>query len=239
MDELIRLQKYMAECGVASRRACEKLIADGLVTVNGVTAVLGTKIDAEHDKVCLKGKPVRAHIGKNTYIIMNKPRGYLTTVKDERGRKCVMDLLDGVESRVVPIGRLDRDSEGLLLLTDDGDLVYKLTHPKHNVPKVYTCVVRGTPTQSQMDKLNGPIEIDGYVTSSSTVETAKNKEDRTALTFTLHEGRNRQIRKMCEAVGLEVLRLKRVAVGDIRLAEVKAGKWRYLDDKEIRYLKSL
>ena len=150
-----------------------------------------------------------------------------------------MDLLSGVEERVVPIGRLDRDSEGLLLLTTDGDLVYRLTHPKHNVPKIYTCVVSGTPTQEQLDKLNGPIEIDGYLTDSSQIEILKKKDDRTSLKFTLREGRNRQIRKMCEAVGLEVLRLKRVAVGDIRLADIKAGKWRYLDDKEIKYLKSL
>ncbi len=239
MDNLVRLQKFMAECGIASRRACEQLIEQGRVKVNGETAELGMKVDPSKDKVVFDGRVLNAHSEKNVYIMMNKPRGYLTTAKDELGRKCVIDLLDGVRERVVPVGRLDRDSEGLLLLTNDGDLVYRLTHPKHHVPKIYTCVVKGMPKKEQIEKLCGPLEIDGYVTNSTKVEIAKVKEDRTNLTFTLHEGRNRQIRKMCEKVGLEVLRLKRVAVGELRLAEVKAGKWRFLDDDEVEYLKTL
>ncbi|MDP4153074.1 MAG: pseudouridine synthase [Bacillota bacterium] len=239
MAELLRLQKYIAECGVCSRRAAEDLITTGRVHVNGKRAELGQKVDPESDSVFVNGKEINIKRHKLVYIIMNKPRGYVTTMNDELDRKCVKDLLEDLNERVVPVGRLDRDSEGLLILTNDGDLVYKLTHPKHNIDKMYTAVVRGDVGDEILKKLNGPIEIDGYVTNSSEVSVLKKKEDRTALRFILREGRNRQIRKMCDKVGLEVLRLKRVAVGELRLAGVKAGKWRFLDEDEIEYLKQL
>ncbi len=237
MPEEIRLQKYMADNGVASRRASEKLILDGKVTVNGVTAELGMKVK-KGDKVLVNGKKVMVH-RENVYIMMNKPRGYITTMSDELGRKCVTELIGDVKARVVPVGRLDRDSEGLLLMTTDGELVNKLTHPRHSVPKIYTAVVAGHPTEKQIEMLNSPMEIDGYVTSSSVITVLSQKEDRTSLRFELYEGRNRQIRKMCEVAGLDVLRLKRVAYGDLRLAEVKSGKWRYLTEDEVAYLKEL
>ena len=237
MSEGIRLQKYMADNGIASRRASEKLILDGKVTVNGKPAELGMKV-LPSDKVLVDGKKVMHH-STEIYLMMNKPRGYITTMSDELGRKCVTDLITGVKGRVVPVGRLDRDSEGLLLMTSDGDLVYKLTHPKHTVPKIYTAVVAGHPTPKQIEMLNSPMEIDGYTTDSSVITVLSQKEDRTSLRFELYEGRNRQIRKMCELAGLEVLRLKRVAYGELRLAEVKSGKWRYLTEDEVEYLKSL
>ena len=239
MAELIRLQKYIAECGICSRRAAEEKIESGKVFVNGKTATLGIKIDPDRDKVMVDGIKITTKRRKKIYIMMNKPRGYITTMHDERGRKCVSDLLYDLNERVVPVGRLDRDSEGLLLLTNDGDLVYKLTHPKHNIPKVYTAVVRGHVKPETLEILNSPMEIDGYITDSSEVLILAEKEDRTSLRFILYEGRNRQIRRMCEKVGLEVLRLKRVAIGELRLAEVKSGKWRFLEEDEVEYLLSL
>ena len=237
MSEGIRLQKYMADNGLASRRASEKLILDGKVTVNGKPAELGMKVTPS-DIVLVDGKKVMRH-STDIYLMMNKPRGYITTMSDELGRKCVTDLITDVKGRVVPVGRLDRDSEGLLIMTSDGDLVYRLTHPKHTVPKIYTAVVAGHPTQKQIEMLNSPMEIDGYTTDSSVITVLSQKDDRTSLRFELYEGRNRQIRKMCELAGLDVLRLKRVAYGELRLAEVKSGKWRYLTEDEVEYLKNL
>ncbi len=237
MPEEMRLQKFMAENGIASRRASEKLILEGKVTVNGVTAELGMKVK-KGDKVFVNGKKVSVY-KEHIYVMLNKPRGYITTMNDELGRKCVTELITDIKTRIVPVGRLDRDSEGLLIMTSDGELVNHLTHPRHNVPKIYTVVVAGHPTEKQVQMLNSPMDIDGYVTSSSVITVLSQKEDRTSLRFELYEGRNRQIRKMCEQAGLEVLRLKRVAYGDLRLAEVKSGKWRYLTEEEVEYLKNI
>jgi 23S rRNA pseudouridine2605 synthase len=239
MAEPIRLQKYIADCGVCSRRRAEVLISEGKVTVNGAAAHIGDKVDPEKDDVKVGIQKISSSHKKYVYVLLNKPRGYITTLNDELGRKCVTELLTEVNERVVPIGRLDRDSEGMLLLTNDGDLVYKLTHPKHEVPKYYVCVVAGEVGGDKLERLNRPMEIDGYLVEGTEVSVLKKKPDRTMLRFVLKEGRNRQIRKMCENAGLEVLRLKRVAVGELRLAEVKSGKWRYLNEDEIDYLKSL
>ncbi len=239
MAEKLRLQKFMADCGICSRRKAEELIAQGRVFVNGRTATIGEKVDPERDRVEYGGREIRLSNEEKVYLMLNKPRGFVTTLEDEMGRKCITTLLDGLDTRVVPVGRLDRNSEGLLLLTNDGELVYTLTHPKHNVSKFYLVTILGTVSDEAVERLNGPLEIDGYTTDSSTVSVLSREPGRVVLRFELREGRNRQIRKMCEAVGLEVGRLKRYAVGRLKLSELKAGKWRYLTEAEVRYLKSL
>ena len=239
MAEKLRLQKFMADCGVCSRRKAEELISEGRVFVNGHTASIGEKVDPERDRVEYGGREIRPTGEEKVYIMLNKPRGFVTTLEDEMGRKCITTLLDGLDVRVVPVGRLDRNSEGLLILNHDGELVYTLTHPKHNVSKFYLVTVLGTVSDEAVERLNGPLEIDGYTTNSSTVAVLSREPGRVVLRFELREGRNRQIRKMCEAVGLEVGRLKRYAVGRLKLSELKAGKWRYLTEAEVRYLKSL
>lgn len=240
MAEAIRLQKFIADCGICSRRRAEELIAAGYVSVNRKTARIGDKVTPGEDYVEYRGKEVvPARADAKRYIMLNKPRGFVTTLEDEMGRKCIKQLIEDIPERIVPVGRLDRNSEGLLLLTNDGELVYTLTHPRHNVPKYYLVTVEGKVSDAQVEQLNGPLEIDGYVTDSSVVTVLKREPSRAVLRFELHEGRNRQIRRMCEAVGLRVLRLKRYAVGKLKLSEVKAGKWRDLTADEVRYLKSL
>lgn len=233
MAELIRLQKYFTDCGILSRRAAEAEIAQGKVKVNGTVASIGDKIDPDTDVVEYKGKRVQrsAHAAP-LYVMLNKPRGIVTTAKDEKGRATVLDLLKGVPTRVYPIGRLDMDSEGLLLLTNDGELTCRLTHPKHDIPKIYHVTLSPAPTKEQLLQLSAPMEIDGYelrpvgirMLSQDTVE------------MTLYEGRNRQIRKMCEKVNLKVIQLRRVAIGDLTLGALPIGKWRALTEKEVAYL---
>lgn len=230
----IRLQKFMADCGVASRRKSEELISAGRVKVNGHVASLGDKIDPKKDLVTVAGKKINK-TEKMYYIMLNKPRGYLTTVSDEFGRKTVMDLVD-VNARVYPVGRLDKDSEGLLILTNDGSFANLLTHPRHNFAKVYRVTVRPGITDDALDKLRNGIEIDGRKTAPCDVSIITEEEGRVVLEFILREGRNRQIRKMCEAVDLEVARLKRIAVGPVKLGMLQTGKTRNLTDNEVRKL---
>lgn len=230
----IRLQKFMADCGVASRRKSEELISAGRVKVNGHVASLGDKIDPKKDLVTVAGKKINK-TEKMYYIMLNKPRGYLTTVSDEFGRKTVMDLVD-VNARVYPVGRLDKDSEGLLILTNDGSFANFLTHPRHNFAKVYRVTVRPGITDEALDKLRNGIEIDGRKTAPCDVSIITEEEGRVVLEFILREGRNRQIRKMCEAVDLEVARLKRIAVGPVKLGMLQTGKTRNLTDNEVRKL---
>lgn len=233
-----RLQKYFTDCGVMSRRAAEAEILAGNVTVNGRVAVIGEKITPGVDEVAYLGKPIRAKAKKEyTYVMLNKPRGYVTSMSDPQGRKCVTELLTGLHTRVYPVGRLDMISEGCLILTDDGDLANKLTHPRHAIPKHYRVKVGGAVTEEQLSALNGEMEIDGYRLRPSEVEITDVTETGTVLRFTLHEGRNRQIRKMCQAVGLDVRRLNRVSVGEVSLNRLPVGKWRYLTEAEIAYLK--
>ena len=235
--EKIRLQKYIADSGLMSRRAAEEEIKNGNVSVNGHLAIPGTKVDPAKDKVTFKGQKITVRRTGYTYIMMNKPRGYLSSTSDDRGRKCVTDLLDGVDARVYPVGRLDLISEGMLLLTDDGELKNKLTHPSYSLPKVYRVKVAGEVSESQLEILCSPLVIDGYQIKPVEVTVGSVDDNGTVLKFTLTEGRNRQIRKMCEAAELTVKRLSRVSIGNLKLDGLTMGNWRYLEDDEVEYLK--
>ena len=234
--EKIRLQKYMADAGIMSRRAAEEEIKNGNVSVNGHVAELGTKIDPRNDVVAYRGKRIRYEKKEYTYIMMNKPRGYLCSTTDDRGRKCVTDLLDGVSARVYPVGRLDLVSEGILLLTDDGELKNRLTHPKHTIGKVYRVKIAGKISDEQMEILSSELVIDGYKIQPVDVVVSGEDETGTVLKMTLFEGRNRQIRKMCEAANLTVKRLSRISIGNLKLDGLPVGKWRYLEKHEVDYL---
>lgn len=231
--EKIRLQKFFTDCGVLSRRAAEKEIEEGRVKVNGHVATLGTKIDPSADTVLWGDKPVLPTTTEHHYIALNKPRGYITSMSDPQNRKCVTELLEGHRGRVYPIGRLDYISEGLLLLTDDGVLANRLTHPKHHLPKVYRVKVAGHITEEQYEALTSEMDIDGYRILPVLVDVVSKDDSGTLLKITLSEGRNRQIRKMCQKVGLTVKRLCRVSVGNIKLDGLPVGKWRYLTKKEV------
>lgn len=230
-----RLQKFLAECGVASRRKCEELITAGKVKVNGkIVTELGTKVNSVKDKVEVDGKLVGEE--KKVYILLNKPVGYVTTVSDEKERPTVMELLDGVKEKVVPVGRLDMFTSGLLLLSNDGDFIYKVTHPKHETTKTYIVKTRGVPRESDLEKLRVGVKIDGYTTSPAMVNLLlkDNTNNIARIWIQIHEGRNRQVRKMCEAIGLSVIALKREGVGNLTCEGVERGKWRYLTEDEIR-----
>jgi 23S rRNA pseudouridine2605 synthase len=236
--EKIRLQKFFTDCGVMSRRAAEEEIRCGNVSVNGHTAQIGLKIDPIHDRVTYKGRLVTLPQNRDfVYILLNKPRGYATTTSDPHEKKCVLDLLEGLDARVYPVGRLDKVSEGLLILTNDGEMANKLTHPKHSIPKIYRVKVDGTVTEQQLAILTSALVIDGYTIQPVEVEIHDMTDDTTTLTFTLYEGRNRQIRKMCEQANLTVRRLNRIAIGRLKLGGLAVGKWRYLDSREIEYLR--
>ena len=232
----VRLQKFLADAGLMSRRAAEAEIAAGRVSVNGHPAEIGMQVDPATDLVTYRGKKVVFSKKEHVYIMMNKPRGYLCSTEDDRGRKCVTDLLDGVNARVYPVGRLDLISEGLLLLTDDGELKNRLTHPSYSLPKVYRVKVGGEVSESQLVTLGSPLVIDGYKIRPVEVSMGESDESGTVLKMTLKEGRNRQIRKMCEQAGLTVKRLSRVSIGNLKLDGLPVGKWRYLDEREVEYL---
>lgn len=232
-----RLQKILAQAGICSRRAAEELITAGKVTVNGRSVQLGSKADAARDHICVDGKPI-AHAVQKRYLMLHKPRGYVTTLHDEKGRRDVSQLVADCGARVYPVGRLDYDSEGLLLMTNDGDLAFRLTHPSHEVSKRYLVSVRGDP--ARLPELGRPMEIDGYRIQPAQIMVVRQNEGQASLRMVIHEGRNRQIRKMCTQCGFTVRRLKREAVGELLLdAELRAGKWRELTEAEIAYLKSL
>ena len=236
--ESMRIQKYLSECGVMSRRAAEEEIVNGNILINGRKAELGDKVTPGRDEVRYKNRKVVMQRGDHVYIMLNKPEGYVTTLSDEKGRKCVTDLIKGVDRRVYPVGRLDMGSEGLLLLTDDGELTEKLTHPRHRIPKIYNVKIKGEITEEQYDAILRPMEIDGYMIEPVYTEVLSRGEGRTLLQMTLYEGRNRQIRKMCEQVGLEVRHLKRIAIGKLKLGSLRSGEWRYLSKEQITYLKN-
>lgn len=231
----IRLQKYMAECGVASRRKCEELIESGKVRINGHVAALGAKVDPKKDTVVLHGKKL-ARRDNPRYIMLNKPRGFVTTVSDELGRKTVMDLVSDLPERVYPVGRLDRDSEGLLLLTNDGALANALMHPSFQIPKVYRVTVRGKVGDDVLVALREGVEIDSGRTAPCEVLPLVEEEGRTVLEFTIREGKNREIRKMCEHFSLEVARLRRISLAGVKLGMLKTGDYRDLNEKELRKL---
>lgn len=235
----MRLQKYMAKCGVASRRKSEELIEQGLVKVNGETIIRpGYIVDSKKDIVKVAGKRISMEKNK-VYIMLNKPVGYVTSLKDEKDRKIVTDLIEDVDERIYPVGRLDIDTSGLLLLTNDGDLTQKLTHPSNEVIKRYIAIVEGVPNRAELQRFRAGINIDGRRTSPASVKIAKRYEDESILDIKTHEGRNRQIKKMCEAINHPVKKLKRVSIGDIELGGLQIGNWRYLNQEEVDYLKGL
>ena len=236
--EEIRIQKYISDCGLMSRRAAEKEIEQGFFKVNGVRAEIGQKIDPDKDEVEYKGKLVKGG-KKKVYVMLYKPRGYVTTMSDDEGRKCIPELLKDIPERVYPCGRLDMDSEGLLILTNDGEVANKLMHPKHHVEKIYHVKVKGEIEPEVLTALNGPMIIDDYKIKPVNVSIIERKEGNTILRFTLSEGRNRQIRKMCEQVNLKITRLKRVAVGELTIGMLKPGQWKYMNYNEISILKSM
>lgn len=233
----VRLQKFLAEQGVASRRKSEELIAAGKVKVNGHVAQIGQKINPRKDLVTVgKQKITNVKNRKMIYIMLHKPRGYVTTVSDDQNRKTVMDLVSDIDERIYPVGRLDKDSEGLLILTNDGSFTNAMTHPSHNYAKVYRVTVRPKVSDEILYNLRNGIEIEGKKTAPCEVTVLTTEENRVVLEFILKEGRNRQIRKMCESQGLEVARLKRTSIGPIKLGMLPQGKYRELSEQEIKKL---
>lgn len=235
-----RLQKFLAEAGVASRRKSEQLILDGKIKVNGkVVTTLGTKIDPKKDKVLYKDKEVTTSTVDMVYIMLNKPEGYVTTAKDQFDRPSVLDLIKNVDARIYPVGRLDYDTSGLLLLTNDGDLTYKLTHPKHDVDKTYVAKVYGTPDEMDLQMFRRGVYIEGVRTKPARIQVLEKGDRLATVEISIHEGKNRQVRKMCEAMKHPVAQLKRVATGDLQMSDLAKGKFRHLTAKEVKYLKSL
>lgn len=235
----MRLQKYMALCGIASRRKSEEIIKSGRVKVNNkVITEMGVKINPKKDVIKVDNKIIYEEENM-IYIMLNKPKGYVTTLKDEKGRKIVIDLIENIKERIFPVGRLDSDTTGLLLLTNDGDLTYKLTHPSNEIPKRYMALVEGIPSKIELEKFRNGIIIDGYITSKAYIKIEKTYKNESILDISIHEGRNRQVRKMCESISHPVKELKRVAIGSLEIGELNIGSWRHLNIEEISYLKKL
>lgn len=233
-----RLQKYMASCGVASRRKCEEIILSGEVKVNGVQVLeLGTKVNPVIDIVEYNGKIIKKE-EKKVYIMLNKPEGYITSVKDEKGRATIMDLVK-TEYRLFPIGRLDYDSSGLILLTNDGDIYNKIIHPRVELGKKYIAVVEGEFTKEEEEKFRSGVNIGDYTTAPAEIRTLSTEIGKSTVEIVIHEGKNRQVRRMCAAFNHNVLALKRVAVGELRLGYLNRGEYRELTDKELEYINSL
>lgn len=233
----MRLQKYIAECGVASRRSAEKMIECGRVSVNGeIVDYMGCLVNPETDIVEVDGVRIEAE-SKKYYIMLNKPKNYVTTVSDEFGRPTVMQLVSDINARIYPVGRLDFDTTGLLIMTNDGEFANILTHPRHTVNKVYIARVDKMPTEEQLEKLRRGVELDGVMTSPARAETIKRPQKGIEVKITIHEGRNRQVRRMLESVGINVMSLKRISVGSLTLGNLPEGKWRALSDAEINKLR--
>jgi 23S rRNA pseudouridine2605 synthase len=231
----IRLQKILAGCGVASRRKVELLIKAGKIKVNEVCAKIGDKVDLQRDRITIFDKPV-AIKDEKYYVMLYKPRGYITTMHDERDRKNVSDLVKNIPNRIYPIGRLDKDSEGLLLMTNDGDFANKLMHPSNHVPRTYRVTVKQHVEQDKLDKIRAGMIIDGNKTQPAQALVVRAEEGRTVLNITLFEGKNRQIRKICEELGLEVKRLKRISIGNVKLGMLRPGSFRKLTISELMQL---
>lgn len=232
-----RLQKIISAAGVCSRRAAEKLIESGRVTVNGEVASLGASADPDVDEICVDGAPIT--IGeKKTYIMLNKPRGFVTTMSDELGRQTVRDLMASAGERLYPVGRLDLDSEGLIICTNDGELANRLMHPKYEMKKTYETLVSGADMGKAMPILRSALTIDGYTITPAEVQYLGMEGGKSLISVTISEGRNRQVRKMCEQASLKVHRLRRVREGELTLGELPVGQWRYLTENEIKMLKN-
>ena len=237
MEKIIRLQKFLAEAGIASRRKAEEYILQGRVQVNNkVVTELGTKVIPNQDTVSFDHKIIEGS-KKNVYILLNKPIGYVTTANDQFGRDKVLDLIK-IEERIVPVGRLDMYTSGALLLSNDGDFVYKITHPKHEIDKTYTVTLIGIVTNEEVEKLRQGVQIEDYITRPAKVKILKIDEEKniSRLEITIHEGKNRQVRKMCEAIGKKVKALHRSKIGNLCVKDLKIGQWRYLNKKEVDYL---
>ena len=237
MEEL-RLQKYLAECGVASRRKCEEFIAEGRVKVNGNIVELGFKVNPDKDQVEFDGKLIKQDKKDFTYILLNKPIGVVTTAEDQFDRQTVLDLVK-VKTRVVPVGRLDMYTSGALILTDDGDFIYKVTHPKHEINKTYTVTLVGLGSNEDVEKLRNGVEIDnGYLTKPAKARILKIDEQKkiSRVEITIHEGKNRQVRKMCEAIGKKVIALHRAKIGNLGVKDLELGTWRYMTKKEVEQI---
>ncbi|MBD5583943.1 MAG: rRNA pseudouridine synthase [Clostridia bacterium] len=232
----MRINKFLASAGVASRRECDKLIAEGKVSINGKGATLGAEVGLD-DEVFVNGNKVV--LKKNEYYILNKPKGYICSVSDEKGRKTVMDLMPAGVGRIYPVGRLDYDSEGLLIMTTDGELAQKLTHPSHEVPKTYLVKIEGTLTENDLNPIRSGIEIGGYVTKKCKAHIVETNKLYTKVHITITEGKNREIRKMFSAIGKEVTLLKRIKIGEITLRGLDRGAYRKLSPQEVAYLGSL
>jgi 23S rRNA pseudouridine2605 synthase len=239
-----RLQKFMASCGVASRRKCEELILSGNVKVNNIVIKeLGVKVDPKKDRVTYLDKEIHKE-EKKIYIMLNKPEGYITTVKDEKNRETILDIVK-TEERIYPIGRLDYDSSGLILLTNDGDIYNKIIHPRVEIDKKYIATCRGIFTEEEMKKFEKGVDIGGYITSNAKIKLLDKEIDRrskewiSTVEIIIHEGKNRQVRKMCSTLNHEVLTLKRISIGDLKLGYLKKGEYRDLTEEELRYIKLL
>ena len=241
----MRIQKYLSECGVMSRRSAEDAVMRGRVEINGKKAVTGQKIAPEIDEITVDGIIIGQNRGgKKIYLMMYKPAGVVTTMSDEQGRLCVADILKSAQilrtdERVYPVGRLDMYSEGLLILTNDGEAANKLMHPKNGISKVYHIIIKGELSQDVIKNLSEPIEIDGRMTSPAKVEIIEMKNGKTKLRLEIFEGRNRQIRRMCENLSLIILKLKRVCIGKLNVGTLRPGEFKYLNSSEINYLKEL
>lgn len=237
----IKLQRYLAERGVASRRVAENLIAAGKIVVNGKIATIGQRVNPDKDEVLLDGKPVKER-QENIYIILNKPKGVVTTAKDEAGRKTVLDLVSrhvNLEKyRIFPVGRLDKNSLGLVFLTNDGDIAYKILHPKNKIPKVYIVEITGQISNSSIQKLEEGVIIEGKRTLPAEIQKLASKKRTTVLRVTIYEGRKRQIRKMMKLIGNPVVRLERIKIGPLSVGDLKRGSFRFLEDKEVEELKN-
>lgn len=235
----VRLQKFMADAGIASRRSCEKLILQGRVKLNGrIVKEMGVKVNLESDRVEVDGKICRRNFDL-LYIVLNKPKGIISTAKDPFKRTKVVDLIEGVRERVYPVGRLDKDTEGLLILTNDGDATYRITHPKHKIDKIYIAQVKGIIGPKALVALREGVNLEDGLTAPAKVKLLKFQADTTVVEISIHEGRNRQVRRMFEVVRHPVMNLKRIGIGELKLKNLKTGDWRFMTQKEIDYIKSL
>lgn len=238
--EKVRLQKFMAECGIASRRKCEEYINLGKVKVNGkVITELGEKVNPSIDKVEFEGKIIKYNNDKKIYILLNKPIDYVTTVHDQFQRETVLDLVKGVHERIVPVGRLDMYTSGALILTNDGDFVYKITHPKYEIEKTYVATIKGIISEEAILKLENGVEIEDYISKPAKVKIMKidKEKEQSRVQITIHEGKNREVRKMCEAIGYRVIALHRRKIGNLDVKDLKLGEWRYLTKREVESFK--
>lgn len=233
MDKEVRLQKYLADCGVASRRKSEEIITGGKVKVNGnVITELGTKVIPGKDKVLVAGKEIQ-QVEQHIYIMLNKPEGYITTVHEQLNRPSVMDLVTDIKERIFPVGRLDMDTTGLIVMTNDGSFAYKITHPKHEINKKYIAEIKGCPDSLKLSKFSKGLKIEDYTTAPASIKLLAKKKYSSIVEIIIHEGKNRQVKKMCEAIGHPVIRLQRAALGGLELGNLPLGKWKYITKKDI------